>query len=94
MTNFNSHGQDLDGKGKIKPTPYDSHDQKVRGTHIPTKAGDALPHAGQGQQYPKAVDHVDHPDFGKEPVVVNNDAEEKAYLDAKAEKKSADPKSE
>jgi len=33
MTNFNSHGQELDGKGKIVPTPYDAHEQVVRGPH-------------------------------------------------------------
>jgi hypothetical protein len=91
MTNFNSHGQDLDGKGKIEPTPFDAHERKTRGTHVPTTkdSPDPLP----GKQYPKAVDHVQKPGAPaghKEPVVVNSAEEEKAYLDAKAKEVKAE----
>ena len=80
MTNFNTHGQDLDGKGKIEPTPFDAHERNVR---------DVEP--GKKQEYPKAVDHVDHPSgVGKQPVIVNSAEEEKVHEAAKAAEKKAD----
>jgi hypothetical protein len=92
MTNFNSHGQDLDGKSQIKPTPFDAHEQKTRGTHVPTKANSKEPHAGLGQQYPKAIDHVQKPGAPAghlEPVIANNAEEEKAYFETNAKKEKS-----
>ena len=79
----------LDGKDVIKPTPFDAHEQATRGEHIPT--GPDSPDKTDVQEYPKAVDHVDHPDpvavaaGHQEPVVVKSAEEEKAYQDAKAD---------
>lgn len=87
MTNFNSHGQELDGKGKIKPTDFDAHEQKTRGTHVPTTADSPDPDPSTIQEFPKAVDHVAGSEKGhKEPVVVNSAEEEQAYLDSKVGK--------
>lgn len=33
MANHNHHGQELDGKGNIQPTPFDAHDRKVCAPH-------------------------------------------------------------
>jgi hypothetical protein len=83
MTNFNSHGADLDGKSKIAPTPYDAHEKATRGEHVPTTK--TSPDKTRVQEYPKAVDHVDHPSgVGKKPVVVKSAEEERAYKEAKA----------
>ncbi len=69
----------LDGKDVVKPTPFDAHEQNVR------NSGEY-----QYQEFPKAVDHVPHPDpvaaaAGQlEPIVVTEepavapDAEENA----------------
>jgi len=63
----------LDGTEKITPTPFDAHEQTVRNSD-----------GYQYQEYPKAVDHVPHPDpvaaaaGQKEPVVVNSADEEAA----------------
>lgn len=78
----NSHGEELDGKGNIKPTPFDAHEQSVRSSD-PEK---------EPEEFPKAVDHVDHPDGkGKEAVVVNSAEEEAEYLASKAsDEKAAD----
>ena len=79
----------LDGTEAVKPTPFDAHEQATRGTHVPTNADQAEPHAGNGEEYPKAVDHVEGSEPGhKEPVIVKSAEEEKAYLDAKAKEKS------
>lgn len=79
----NSHGEKLDGKGNIKPTAFDAHEQATRGEHVPS--GPDSPDATNVQEFPKAVDHVDHPSgVGKAPIIVNDAEEEKAYLDAKA----------
>lgn len=37
MSNFNSHGQELDGKGNIQPAPYDVHERVVRKAHTHSK---------------------------------------------------------
>ncbi len=80
MTNFNSHGQDLDGKSKIEPTPFDAHERNVR---------DVAP--SEKQEYPKAVAHVDHPSgVGKQPVIVNSAKEEAAHQAAKKAEKKTD----
>lgn len=82
---------DLDGTDVIKPTPFDAHEQATRGTHVPTEIDGPDVDPKSVQQYPKAVDHVDHPDpvaaaaGHKEPVVVNSAEEEKAYNEAKQE---------
>jgi hypothetical protein len=81
----NSHGAALDGKGVIKPTAFDAHEQLVRGTHVPTSADSPDKDPKTVQEFPKAVDHVDHPSgVGLEPVLVNSVDEEDDYLDAKA----------
>ncbi|MCU1338841.1 MAG: hypothetical protein JWO19_4422 [Bryobacterales bacterium] len=65
----------LDGKDEVKATPFDAHEQAVRATK-----------PGKLAEFPKAVDHVDHPSgVGKQPVVVNSADEEEAYHEAKAE---------
>ena len=84
----NSHGEELNGKGKIKPTPFDAHEQATRGTHVPTDLDSPDKDPKTVEEYPKAVDHVDHPSgVGLQPVVVNSREEEREYLDAKAEAK-------
>lgn len=89
MTNFNSHGQELDGKGKIQAVPFDAHEQATRGEHIPS--GPGSPDKTDVQEFPKAVDHVDHPSgVGKQPVVVNSKEEEQDYLDNQADGHAAD----
>jgi hypothetical protein len=66
----------LDGKSEVKPTPFDAHEQAQAAT-----AADY-----EHQEFPKAVDHVDHPSgVGKQPLVVNSADEEEAYHEAKAE---------
>jgi hypothetical protein len=78
----------LDGKDPITPTPFDAHEQATRGTHVPTTADG--PDPKPGAEFPKAVDHVDHPDpvaaaaGQKEPIVVNDAQEEEEYEDKKA----------
>ncbi len=84
--------QNLDGKTPIKPVPFDAHEQAVRGEHVPTKKDSPDLDPKKVKQYPKAVDHVDHPyGVGKEPVVVKSAAEEKAYLESKAKEKEKEP---
>ena len=69
--------QNLDGKTPIKATPFDAHEQEQA-----AKAADY-----EHQEFPKAVDHVDHPSgTGLQPVLVNSKEEEAQYNDAKAEK--------
>jgi hypothetical protein len=73
--------QNLDGKTPVKATPFDAHEQATRGEHQDATEDQ---HPGQGQQYPKAVDHVDGSEPGhKEPVLVNSAKEEKEYLQSK-----------
>lgn len=92
----NSHGAELDGKGIIKPTPFDAHEQATRGVHVPTELDSPDKDPATVQEFPKAVDHVDHPSgVGLQPIVVKDAAAEKAYLDSKAdiaEVEPADPK--
>lgn len=55
-------------------TPFDAHEQATRGTHVPTAVDSAdLP---AGEQYPKAVDHVEV-DGHLEPVVAKDAKHEK-----------------
>ena len=83
----------LDGKDEIKPTPFDAHEQVARVQHeaAPNAPGyafsglkvvDAEDAVGE---YPKAVDHVDHPSgVGQEPILVKSAAEEADYHEQKA----------
>lgn len=82
----------LDGKDKIAPTPFDAHEQVARVQHEAAPNQPGYAHSGLQAvdaedavgEYPKAVDHVDHPSgVGQEPVVVNSRAEEADYQDAK-----------
>jgi hypothetical protein len=74
--------QNLDGKTPVKVVPFDAHEQATRGTHVPTEIDGPDPEVA-GSEYPKAVDHVDHPSgVGLEPVIVKDADEEKAYLGA------------
>lgn len=69
----------LDGKEAVKPVAFDAHEQ--------AQAAQAADY--DHQEYPKAVDHVDHPSgVGQEPVLVQSAEEEKAYLEAKAAEKA------
>lgn len=83
----------LDGTDVIKPTPFDAHEQIARVQHEEAPKEPNSAHSGlvavdpedAVTEYPKAVDHVDHPSgVGLQPVVVNNAKEEKAYLEKKA----------
>lgn len=78
--------QNLDGKTPVKPTPFDAHEQATRGEHVPTAKDSPDKDPKTVAEFPKAVDHVDHPSgVGKEPVVVKSAEEEEAHLDAKKE---------
>jgi hypothetical protein len=83
----------LDGKDPVKPTPFDAHEQATRGEHVPTGPDSPDKDPETVAEFPKAVDHVDHPSgVGKQPVVVNSAEEEEAYHEAKAEEeKPAEP---
>lgn len=88
----NSHGVALDGKSVIKPTPFDAHEQATRGVHVPTELDSPDKDPATVQEFPKAVDHVDHPSgVGLQPVVVKDAAAEKTYLDSKAEAVEVEP---
>jgi len=64
----------LDGKDVIQPTPFDAHEQIVRKS----------PEQKEPLEFPKAVDHVDHPSgVGQEPIVVKSAEEGDAYHEAK-----------
>lgn len=66
----------LDGKDEIKAVPFDAHEQ--------AQAAEAAEY--EHAEFPKAVDHVDHPSgTGLQPVLVNSREEEAAYHDAKAD---------
>lgn len=59
--------QNLDGKTPVKPVPFDAHEQAQK------EAAADYEH----QEFPKAVDHVEHPSgVGFEPVVVKSAEEE------------------
>jgi hypothetical protein len=87
---YETEEQKLDGKTPVKPTPFDAHEQATRGTHVPTKADDTLPHAGQGKPYPKVVEHKEGSEKGQldAAVIVNSKEEEDAYLAKKAKEKA------
>src|SRR5882724_3000372 len=74
----------LDGKDKLVPVPFDAHEQATRGEHVPTTADGPDPDHDP-IEFPKAVDHIDHPDpvaaaaGHKEPVIVNSADEEEAH---------------
>jgi hypothetical protein len=79
----------LDGSDKIAPVPFDAHEQATRGVHLPTETDSPDKDPRTVVEFPKAVDHVDHPSgVGKQPVVVNSAEEEQAYLDQKEEEAS------
>lgn len=82
--------QNLDGKTPIKPVPFDAHEQATRGEHVPTEVDSPDKDPKTVVEFPKAVDHVDHPSgVGLAPVVVNSAEEEEEYLDAKAEEEES-----
>ena len=86
--NFNSHGQPLDGTGNIKPTPFDAHEQAVRGTHVETTENSPDKNPKTVQEFPKAVDHVQKPDAPAghlEPVIAKDADHEDALAEAKAD---------
>ena len=72
----------LDGKTPVKPTPFDAHEQATRGTHVPTTADS--PDVPAGQEYPKAVDHVDG-----EPVIATSEEHEEQLAAAKQDEKAS-----
>lgn len=47
----------LDGKEKITPTPFDTHEKVVRGTHTHSASEGSQPAEYEHQEYPKAVAH-------------------------------------
>lgn len=78
--------QNLDGKTPVKPTPFDAHEQATRGEHVPTGPDSPDKDPKTVVEFPKAVDHVDHPSgVGLQPVVVQSAEEEAAYHEAKAD---------
>ena len=78
--------QNLDGTVPVKPVPFDAHEQATRGEHIPTTEDSPDKDPETIAEFPKAVDHVDHPSgIGKQPVVVNSADEEAEYHESKAE---------
>ncbi len=78
--------QNLDGTTPIRAVPFDAHEQATRGEHVPTQLDSPDPDLSTIQEFPKAVDHVDHPSgVGLQPVLVNSAEEEAAYHDAKAD---------
>lgn len=76
----------LDGKDNITPTPFDAHEQVVRGphTHVPIADPTLAAHKASGykaadyehQEFPKAVAHDE---VTGAPVLVNSAGEEAAY---------------
>jgi hypothetical protein len=92
----------LDGKDKIAPTPFDAHEQVARVQHEAAPNAPGYVHSGLKAvdpedavtEFPKAVDHVDHPSgVGQEPILVKSADEEDEYRDAKAaEAKAAEQK--
>lgn len=64
-------------------TPFNAHEQATRGTHVPTAIDG--PDLSAGEQYPKAVDHVEI-DGHLEPVIANDAKHEKQLA---ADKKEA-----
>ena len=82
----------LDGKEPVKPVPFDAHEQIVRQPHTHSLEDGYQPAEPQDgpAEYPKAVDHYDHPDpvaaaaGHKEAVVVADPQAEEEYEDAKA----------
>lgn len=82
--NYNSHGQPLDGTGKIKPVPFDAHEQATRGEHVPTEAGVHTPLPVE--EYPKAIDHDEKTG---EPIIAKDAAHEKQLLADRADEKES-----
>lgn len=69
----------LDGKDAIKPVPFDAHEQ--------AQAAAAADY--EHQEFPKAVDHVNHHSgVGLQPVLVNSADEEAAITKTKRPKQS------
>lgn len=93
----------LDGKDVITPTPYDAHEQVARVQHEEAPKEKGYVHSGLQAvdaedavtEFPKAVDHVEHPSgVGQEPIVVNSAKEERAYNEAQKAEGAAEQKSE
>jgi hypothetical protein len=81
--------QNLDGKTPITPVPFDAHERATRGEHAATTTDSPDLDPKKVAEFPKAIDHVDHPSgVGKQPIVVKNAEEEKAYLDAKVKEEA------
>jgi hypothetical protein len=69
--------QNLDGKTPVKVVPFDAHER--------AQAASAAEY--EHAEFPKAVDHVDHPSgVGKQPIVVHSPEDEAAYFEAAAAK--------
>jgi hypothetical protein len=69
----------LDGTEQLKPTPFDAHEQVVRGPHTHSNAEGYQTTEAVAAEYPKAVAH--DKETG-EPVVVKNAEEEAAWVAA------------
>jgi hypothetical protein len=74
----------LDGTETPKPTPFDAHEQVVRGPHtfVPVKDASVEAHEAAGykadpdfesSEYPKAIAHNE---ANTEPVIANSEEEE------------------
>lgn len=76
--------QNLDGKTPVQAVPFDAHEQATRGEHVPTQLDSPDKDPATMQEFPKAVDHVDHPSgVGLQPIVVNSKEEEEDYAAAR-----------
>jgi hypothetical protein len=85
-------GNNLDGKTPVKPTPFDAHEQIARGPIVASTENSPDKDPATIVEFPKAVDHVDHPSgVGQEPIVVKSAEEEKAYQEAQAAQAEAAP---
>jgi len=83
--------QNLDGSAPIKAVPFDAHEKATRGEHVPTGPDSPDRDPALVQEFPKAVDHVDHPSgVGKQPVIANSPEEEAALLAAKSQPEAAE----
>jgi hypothetical protein len=88
----------LDGTEKIKPTPFDAHEQVARVQHEEAPKERNSVHSGLRAvdpedavtEYPKAVDHVENPyaEGHLEPVLVNSREEEVDFKKAQEADKS------
>ena len=72
----------LDGSEKVKPVPFDAHEQATRGEHIETTKDSPDRAAHLVAEYPKVVEHTEKGDEAA--VIVNSAEEEAAYHAGKA----------